>query len=387
MVPLKYNVRSLGARWVGSLMTVLGTALVVWASTLAFGLVDGLNHTLAISGDPLDVICMRQGATSETNSVVDEAVARQVATLDRIATDSSGNPLWSPELVVIVNSPRRADDTKANVILRGVTPAARQLRPGFQIVEGVDAMPGVRQAIASRTMAKRFKNAGLGEDIDVLGNKFRVVGIFDAGQSATDSEVWTDLEVLAQASHRTAFLSSIQFRATDEAARDQLIDRISTDEQFALKAMTEQDYFAEQAAAGDAIKIIGYFIAIVLLVGAMFAVANTMFGAVASRAREIGTLRAIGFSRRTILVSFLLESLLLCLAGGLLGILGTLPLNGLSTGTANWSTFSELTFSFRFGAAVLIQALGLVVIMGLLGGLFPAIRATRLKIVDALREI
>jgi putative ABC transport system permease protein len=198
---------------------------------------------------------------------------------------------------------------------------------------------------------------------------------------------WADLEVLGQATQRTGYLSSVQARTSSAEAQAAIVRRLDEDEQFSLKAYTEPEYFAEQAAASAALKLVGQIIAFFLTIGAMFAVANTMFGAVASRAREIGTLRAIGFSRRTVLVSFLVESLLLCLAGGALGILGTLPLVGMTTGTANWSTFSELTFSFRFSPTVLVQALLLVVVMGLLGGLFPAIRATRMKIVDALREI
>jgi putative ABC transport system permease protein len=387
MIPLKYTLRSLRARWVGSLMTVLGTALVVWASVLAFGLAAGLDHTLEVSGDPLDVLAMRKGATSETNSVITEEVARQLATLSDIATDADGNRLCSEELVVVVNAPRREGGGNANVILRGVAPASRALRPAFKIVEGRDMRPGVREAVASSNIARRFVGAGLGEDLDVVGSKFRIVGIFDAGQSATDSEVWTDVKVLGQASKRGGYFSSVQMRATSPEAQKRLIDRIENDEQFALKAITEREYYADQAAAGLAIKFVGRAIAFFLTIGAMFAVANTMFGAVASRAREIGTLRAIGFSRRTILASFLIESLVLCLAGGVIGCLGTLPLNGLSTGTANWATFSEITFAFRFSAMVLVEALLLAVLMGLLGGLYPAVRATRMKIVDALREI
>lgn len=387
MVPIKYNLRSLRARWVGSVMTVLGTALVVWASVLAFMLASGLDHTLEVSGEPLDLLIMRKGTTSETNSVITEDVGRQIATLEGLATDSAGNPLSSPEMIVIINRPRRGEDSKANVIVRGVTGPARELRSGFKIVEGRDIHPGVREAIASRNMAARFEGAGLGEELEVLGEKFKIVGIFEAGQGVAESEIWADLEVLGQASKRTGYLSSVQARATSAGTQQALVARLDQDEQFSLKAYTEPEYFAEQAAATGALKVVGQIIAFFLTIGAMFAVANTMFGAVASRAREIGTLRAIGFSRRTVLVSFLVESLLLCLAGGVLGILATLPLNGMSTGTANWSTFSELTFSFRFSVAVLVQALILVVAMGLLGGLFPAIRATRMKIVDALREI
>ena len=202
MVPVKYNVRSLRTRWVSSSMTVLGTGLVVWASVLAFGLADGLDHTLEVSGEPLDLIVMRQGATAETNSIVNEAAAREVETLDGIAVDAAGAKLCSPELVVVVNTPRRGDNGSGNMILRGVTPVAKQLRSGFKIVEGSENRPGVREAITSRQMAARFEGAAIGEEIDVFGGKFLIVGLFEAGHGAAESEVWTDLEVLAQTSKR-----------------------------------------------------------------------------------------------------------------------------------------------------------------------------------------
>ncbi len=387
MVPIKYNVRSLRARWVSSLMTVLGTGLVVWASILAFGLADGLDHTLEVSGEPLDLIVMRKGATAETNSIVNESAAREMATLDGIAVDAAGEKLCSPELVVVVNTARRGNTGSGNMIVRGVTPMARQLRSNFRLIAGRENKPGVREAITSRQMADRFEGAGLDEEMDVFGSKFTIVGLFEAGHGATESEIWTDLDVLGQTTKREGVRSSMQIRANSADDARQLADRIAGDEQFGLAALAEPEYFADQAKSGLAIKIVGRLIAIILTIGAMFAVANTMYAAVASRAREIGTLRALGFNRRTVLFSFLLESLVLCLIGGAVGCLGALPLNGLSTGTANWATFSELTFAFRFGPAVLIQAVILAALMGTVGGLFPAIRATRMKIVDALREI
>lgn len=387
MIPVKYNVRSLRARWVASLMTIMGTALVVWASVLAFGLAAGLEYTLNVSGEPLDMILLRKGATAETGSSVDEATARRVAALSGLATDDEGNTLVSPELVVIVNTARRGDGGKANVIIRGVTPVARKLRSEFKLVEGRDMKPGVREALTSRSIAGRFQGAGLGEEIDLLGQKFKIVGLFEAGGGSAESEVWTDVEVLSQTSKREGGYSCVQLRTTGRESMTALADLLENDEQFALKAVSEQKYFAEQSSAGIAIKIVGRVISVFLTIGAMFAVANTMYGAVASRAREIGTLRALGFARRTIVGCFLLESILLCLAGGLLGCLGTLPFNGLSTGTANWDTFSEITFSFRFGPDVLLQGALLAMLMGVVGGMAPAIRAVRIPIVNALREI
>jgi putative ABC transport system permease protein len=386
MLPLKYNIRSLRARWTTSLMTVFGTALVVWATVLAFGLAAGLDHALDVSGGPLDLIVLRKGATAETVSGINDELVRQIAALSGIATNADGAALSSGELVVVVNTTRRTDGGHTNLILRGVTPIARELRPGFRIVEGRDAQPGLREAITSRSIAGRFTGAGLGEELEVLDTRFRIVGLFEASDSAAESEVWTDLKVLAQASRRNGVVSSVQLRATGPQALLDLKSRLIGDEQFSLKAITEREYYADQALAGIAIKFVGRIIALFLTIGAMFAVANTMFAAVSSRAREIGTLRALGFSRRSVMAGFLLESTVLALVGGAIGCLGTWPVNGLSTGTANWVTFSELTFTFRFGRDVLIQGALLAMATGLAGGLLPALRAVRMKVVDALRE-
>jgi putative ABC transport system permease protein len=262
----------------------------------------------------------------------------------------------------------------------------RKLRPGFKIVEGRDIQPGLNQAITSKRMAERFRNTALGEKLDINQVDFEIVGYFQADGSAAESEVWTDLRDLTGARRQPGAVSSVNLRARDAVAREELINRIQNDEQFNLKAVDEKTYYEDQMTASIAIKVVGYFIAVFLTVGAMFAAANTMYAAVASRSREIGTLRALGFGRGSILVSFLGESVALCLLGGILGCLATLPFNGLSTGTANWATFSEITFSFRFGPKVLLRGVVMALVMGVVGGLFPAIRAVRLNIVSALRD-
>jgi putative ABC transport system permease protein len=391
MVPLKYNVRSLGARKVSSLMTIFGVGMVVWASIFAFGLSSGLDNTLEIAADPLDVIVLRKGSTSEAVSAVTEAAAREVKALPGIATDADGNPLAASELVVFGYLPRRGSTQQVNVTVRGVEAVSRSLRQGMQIVEGNNFTPGVREAIVSRAMSQRFQNLGLGDKFKVEGGEFEVVGIFEAGGGAVESEIWTDQRVLAQLAKRTGAMSSLQFRAVSEAEKQRLVNHIENDEQIDLAAKTEVDYYAEQAQQSGLIKVVGNMIAFFLTIGAMFAVANTMYGAIASRAREIGALRALGFGRFSILTAFLLESLLLCLAGALLGILGALAIDffmgGIQTGTMNAATFTEIAFSFDFGPRVLLQGALIAVIMGLIGGLMPAIRAVRMKVVDALREV
>ncbi len=391
MVPLKYNVRSLRARKVGSLMTIFGIGMVVWASIFAFGLSSGLDRTLEIAAEPLDVIVLRKGSTSEAVSAVTEKAARDIKALPGIATGANGQPLAASELVVFAYLPRRGADIKVNVSVRGVDAVSRALRKEMTIVEGRELKPGLREAIVSRAMSNRFQNLGLGDKFNVDGGEFEVVGIFEAGGGAVESEIWTDQRVLAQLAKRTGAMSSLQFRAASVADQERLIERIKNDEQIDLGALTEKQYYAEQAAQSGLIKFVGYIIAFVLTIGAMFAVANTMYGAIASRAREIGTLRALGFGRFSILIAFMLESLLLCLAGAALGCLAALAVNfllgGIQTGTMNPGTFTEVAFSFDFGPKILLQGIFLAIVMGLIGGFLPAFRAVRMKVVDALREV
>lgn len=383
---LKYVIRNLRVRWVTTLMTVFAIGLVVWASVLTFGMIDGLEHALSTSGDPLELIVFRKGSNDEMSSFIEAQTAREIASLPGIARSPDGQPLCSSEFVTILTKPRRNNGGTTNLIVRGLNPEGRLLRPDFRIAEGRDLKPGVNEAITSRSMARRFENLGLGELIEINKLDFRIVGIFEAGGSAAESEVWTDLRDLTSSQRAPSAVSVVNLRAQDESARIALIERVTDDEQFKLKAIGEVTYFENQKSASIAVKFVSFVIAGFLTVGAMFAAANTMYSAVASRRREIGTLRAIGFPRRSVLLSYLLESLLICTLGGVLGCLATLPLNGFSSGTLNWQTFSEITFSFRYGPEVLMRGMILAVAMGLIGGLFPAIRAIRLRITDALRQ-
>jgi putative ABC transport system permease protein len=386
VIPLKYNVRNLRVRWITTLMTVIGTGLVVWAMVLTFGLTDGLEHALTISGQPLDLIVLRKGANDETGSNIAQATADQIADLEGVAKNDQGQPLCSAEFVTILTKPRRNNGGTTNLIIRGVDVMSRELRPDFKIVKGRDLKPGVNEAITSENMARRFENLAIGEKLEINKVDFEIVGYFEAGGSSAESEVWTDIRDIASARRTADAISSVNLRARDKQSQDLLVDKLKNDEQFSLQPLPEPEYFAKQLEQAVFIKFVGLFIAVFLTIGAMFAAANTMFAAVASRGREIGTLRALGFKRRSILTCFLLESVILCLLGGILGCLATLPFNGLSTGTANWATFSEITFAFRFGPRVLLQGVLMSLAMGLLGGLIPAIRAVRLNIVNALRE-
>ena len=384
MIPLKYNLRSLRVRWATTLLTCLAIGIVVFASVLTFGMIAGIEHALTASGDAEDIIVMRKGANDEMSSNVSPNKARELLNLEGLVKDADGTPLASREFVTIALKPRRNGAGTANVIVRGLDPVGRQLRPDFKIVEGRDITPGVNELITSRSIAARFENLGIGEKFDINNVAFTVVGHFEAAGSSAESEVWTDLRDLTSAQRFDGAISVVNLRTSSDEARREIMQRVSEDEQFMLAAISEPDYFDAQKSQALAIKVVAYIIAGFLTIGAMFAAANTMYAAISSRGREIGTLRAVGFARRTVLTSFLLESLVLCSLGGLLGCLATLPLHGLSGGTS--VGFSEITFDFRFGPNVLIQGMLLALAMGLVGGLFPALRAVRLQITEALRQ-
>jgi putative ABC transport system permease protein len=390
VIPVKYNLRNLRVRWVTTVMTALFTGLLVCASVLVFGLVDGLMHAFTVSADELKLIILRKGSDNEISSQIDGPTARKLKNFEGLATDTqTGEPLWSPETVVIHSKPRRGDTIAVNLIVRGITPVGRALRDGFRIVEGRDLRPGTNEAITSPSMAGRFQDCGLGENLNINGVDFQIVGLFEANGSTAESEVWVDPSNLAAAQkQQTEAYSVVMVQTPGRTARDAIVHRIQTDnDEFKdLDVKDEKEYYLKQAEAMNYIRWVGYILAVFLSIGASFGAANTMYAAVASRAREIGTLRALGFGRRNILASFLLESVLLCLIGGALGCLVTLPLNGMSSGTQNAMMFSEVTFSFHFGPRVLLQGILLATAMGVLGGLAPAVRAVRLGIVQALRE-
>lgn len=386
MIPFKYNFRNLRERWVTTLMTVVAISIVVSITVLVFGFVDGMERALRVSGDPTDLIALRQGSNDETGSTVDIPAARDIANLPGIAKTAEGVPMCSSEYVTILVRPRR-DGTRTNLIVRGLESIGRTLRSEFKIVRGRDLEPGVNEAITSEAMARRFQNLAIGEKLEINKVEFTIVGYFSANGTSAESEVWTERRDLISARRIPDSVSSVNLRCTDEATLKDIKHRLENDEQFKLKAVRETEYFEEQMSSTIALKIFGYVLFLFLTFGAMFAAANTMYAAVAGRAREIGTLRALGFSRRSILVSFLLESVLLCLMGALLGCVATLAFRGWSGGTANWSTFSEITFSFQFGPMILIRGVVMALAMGLLGGILPAIRAVRLTIVDSLRQV
>lgn len=386
MIPLKYNVRNLRVRWVTTALTVLATGFVVGSSCLLFGFIDGLQHGMNVSGDPMDLIVLRNGSTTETNSGYSADIADTIKTLEGISRDADGTLLAAEEVVTIPLVYRR-DGTRANLTVRGVEPASRRLRPDFQIVEGRDLEPGKGEAIVSRNIGRRFRGAGVGELLTINSKEsYRVVGWFTAGGSAAESEVWVDKTDLQRNTSREGSVSSVQLRAASAADLASLKKTLKDDVRFKLLPQDEKAYFASQTESSTFLKVAAAFIAVVLSGGAMFTSANTMFSAVKSRAREVGTLRALGFPRRDILTSFVFESLLIGVLGGLLGLMAMIPLSNLTFNTSNFSTFTEMSIHFRFGPWVLLGAPAMALATGLTGGLLPAIRAVRMNVINALRE-
>ncbi len=386
MIPLKYNVRNLRVRWKTTLMTVVGTALLVASSCILFGLVEGLEYSLKISGDPLDLIVLRKGSSNETSGGFESDKADKLLTLDGIE-HNSGMPLAAKELLNIANG-ERANGTRNNIIIRGVQPASRLLRPEFKIVAGRDFVEGRGECIVSKTIARKFKGGQIGGLLS-FGDKeqYRVVGIFTAGGSAAESEVWADLKDVEKNTGRDGSVSCVQLRAASLPDFEKLQKTINDNTEFKLEAKSEKAYFEEQSRMSLFLQAAGTLIAVLLTFGAMFAAANTMFAAVSSRTREIGTMRALGFPQSDILISFLGESFLLCALGGALGLLATLPLNFLTIETFNMGSFASISISFRFGWTVAAVAVIMTLAMGLFGGMLPALRAVRLEVIAALREL
>ena len=387
MIPVKYNVRNLQVRWKTTLMTVMGTALVVWSSCILFGLVEGLEYSLSISGDPLDLIVMRKGSSTETTGGFESTKADAILILPGIARDKQDQPLAAKELLNIPIA-ERENGTTTNIIIRGVQPASRKLRPDFTIVAGRDFVDGKGECIVSKRMSARFKGAQVGGRL-VFGSKeiYNVVGIFTAGGSSAESEIWADLKDVEKNTGRDGSVSCVQLRAASATDFNNLKRTIDDEDRFRLAAIPEPLYFETQSRSGIFLKGAGTLIAVLLTFGAMFSSANTMFAAVSARTREIGTMRALGFSQFDILISFLGESLLLCGLGGALGLLATIPLNALTYETSDFNSFAAVTVAFRFGPLVFAVALIMTLSMGLFGGMFPALRAVRLDVISALREL
>jgi ABC-type antimicrobial peptide transport system permease subunit len=367
-------------------MTALGIALTVTTAIFIMALLAGLRDAFAATGDPNNVLVLRKGSNSELSAggVARESV-QTIKELPGIRRDRQGQPLISGEAIQVVVLPRADGTGEVNVTVRFMTPTGIEMRPEVKLISGRWFAPGQREIVVSKAIGKRFAQTGVGDQIWIGKGNWTVVGVFDAARTAHESEIWGDINQLASDFDRTSY-NSVLIAATDPATAQALKNRMNDDQRLELSGLLESEYYAQQTSTGGPIKVVGTIVAIIMAIGSCFAAMNTMYAAVAYRSREIATLRVIGFSRSSILTSFVFESLLLSLLGALVGILLMLPFNGMTTGTSNPITFSEAVFSLRMTPVVIANAILFALVMGLIGGLAPAWSAARRNILAALRD-
>jgi putative ABC transport system permease protein len=387
-IPLIYNLESVRARWRTTVVAVLGIAGTVGVFVAMLALATGFEATLVASGDPENGIVRRKGASSELDSAVTLNQLRALEDASEVARDGKG-PLISPEVVVIASLPLRKTGSDASVQVRGVHPRALEVHRGVRVVEGRFLRAGLHEMVVGRNAAGAYSGAELGSEVKLGGTSWSVVGVMDAGGSAFDSELWCDANLLGSAFERPAGVhQSVVLRLATPDGLSALKARMDGDPRLQCQVERETEYYAKASRMMTGfILSLGSIVAVVMGLGAVFAALNTMYSAVAERTREIATLRALGFGGGSVIVSFVLESLLVSLAGGLLGCLAVLPLNGLTTSTLNFQTFSHLSFAFQVTPLLLGLGLSFALFMGLAGGLPPAIRAARLPVTAALRDL
>jgi putative ABC transport system permease protein len=395
-IPLKYNLRHLRVRWTATLVTVVSIALVVMVFVMVMSLARGLRSTFLGTGDDRNLLVLRKGALAESSSQITVEDVKYTRYLE-------GIQLASAEVIVLITL-ERASGGNAHVQVRGLEPTGLELRPQIKLVEGRLFQRGLRECIVSKKVAKRFPDCRLGGEFRSGKNTWKVVGIFEAAKTAYESEIWADADEVREA-FRRSFYCSMTIRPTDTEfgaggtapsqnaaggrgstrAAASLAQRIESDRGRQLRALTEAEYYQAQTKTAGPIQVLGACLAAVMSIGAIFSAMNTMYATVGARTREIGTLRVLGFQPGSIYMSFLLESLLLSLIGGVLGCLLALPMNGLVTGTFNWSTFAEVAFEFQVTPLLLVAGMLFALVMGALGGLLPARSAARKALLDALR--
>jgi putative ABC transport system permease protein len=384
-VPISYNVRNLVLRKGATVMTALGIALTVATAIFILALLAGLSEAFKTTGDPNNVLVLRKGSNSELAAGgVDRDAMQVIRDLPGIARNAAGEPEISGETILVIVLPRLDGTGETNVTVRFLTPQGIQMRPDLKLAAGRWFTPGQREIVVSKSVHQRFGQTNIGDSVWIGKGPWQVVGIFDSAGSAHESEIWADANQLASDFDRSTF-SSVLIHAKDPLAAAALKNQVTDDVRLKLNGMLETEYFAKQTSTGGPIKFVGFMVAFIMAIGSCFAAMNTMYAAVAYRSREIATLRVLGFSRPSILTSFVLESLLLALLGAAVGIVLMLPFNGMTTGTSNPVTFSEAIFSLRLTRSVVTSATIFAVIMGLLGGMAPAWHAARQNILNALR--
>lgn len=384
-LPVSYNLRNLVVRKTTTIVTALGIALTVAVLLSVLALVNGLRTAFESSGNPLQVLVMRKGSTAELSSAITREVFQDLKSMAGIAREGN-EPMASLEMVTLINLPSVDSPDGMNVTVRGILPLGIRMRDGLTLRDGRWFQAGQREVVVGKSIATRYPGARMGSKLRFGRGEWQVVGVMDGGHSSVNSEIFGDLNQISSDFNRPDGLSSVLLRATDAATVPALINSLNDDRRLGVVAEPEKAYYEAQTNSGAVLQFLGIFISIIMAVGSSFAAMNTMYAAVARRATEIGTLRVLGFSKGSILLSFLLESLLLSLLGGLLGCLLVIPLNNITTGIGSFVTFSEIAFNFRVGPSIMLAGIIFALLMGALGGLFPARMAARKEILTALRD-
>ncbi|HEY7160964.1 MAG TPA: ABC transporter permease [Acidobacteriota bacterium] len=385
-IPISYNYRNLLARKLTTLLTVLGVALVVFVLTAVLMMANGVKKTLVSTGSDSNIIVLRKSATSDVLSAVGRDSARLIETFPEIATAQDGKPMISKEAVTIINLYRKESNDMGNVIVRGVSLDAVSMRPQVKIIGGRIWDPAKSEIIIGKSIHERFKGCEIGQTLKFGTRNWLIVGVFEAQKSGFESEIWGDIEQMMSAFNRP-YYSTMIARLRDQTQKSSFKTRFESETRLQqLQIKGEKEYYNEQSRPlASFLTVLGLIITVIFSVGAMIGAMITMYSSVANRTVEIGTLRALGFLRRNILLAFLLESLLIALIGGGLGILLASALQFITISMLNFSSFSEIAFSFHLTPLIILASIVFALAMGIIGGFFPAIRASRLNIVNALR--
>lgn len=383
-VLFSYSLRNLITRRLTTFLTASGMALVVFVFAAVLMLSEGLQKTLVQTGSPDNVVVLRKGSTSEVDSGIERDKAAVVETLPQIAVDSGGNPLAAKEVVILIALSKKGGGA-SNITIRGIGRKSLELRPQVRIVQGRMPAFGVSEVVVGTSIAKRFQGLTVGETLVTGSRSWRIVGVMDAGNTAFSSEIWTDADQVMQAFRRPVY-SSILFRLSDYSLFEQVRQMVEGDPRLSLQAKRETQFYLEQSEImAKFLRILGMTLTVIFSLGAVIGAMITMYAAVANRTAEIGTLRALGFQRGAILSTFLMEALLLGAIGGCMGLFFASFMQLITISTLNFQTFAELAFRFTLTPGIVARSLGFSLIMGLLGGVLPAVRASRMNIVESLR--
>jgi len=388
-VPISYNLRSIRARWTSTVVAILGIAGTVGVFVAMLSLARGFKATLVASGSPSNALVMRMGSSSEMMGGITLDSIKVLQDKPGVARDASALPLLTQDVVGVIPVPLISTGSDANVQVRGVSPNVLQVRSFAKIVEGRMFQAGLNELVVGKNASKSYAGLKVGNKIDFAGGHWQVVGMFDAGGSAFDSEIWCDSRILAQVLKRPEnIFQSATVHLASPASFQQFKDAVISDPRMNVDVWREIDYYAKQSTTMTRlITVLGGFVAAIMAIGAVFGALNTMYSAVAERGREIATMRALGFSTSNVILSFLFEALVISFTAGLIGCVAVLPLNGLTTNTINWQTFSNLAFAFKITFDLLVMGVIFALVMGVLGGLLPAIRAAIQPVAVALREL